>query len=68
MEQHLAFSVVNVYHYLADNFEDEIISVDSKAILDFTGKISSIETVSIMRKVGLHISQLRTLFLNYDIS
>ena len=60
-EKKLSPSVINVCHYLADNFEDEFMSTANDVDLIFSSHMSSTWNVSMMSGVGLNISQLRIL-------
>ena len=53
--------MINVCHYLADNFEDEFMSTANDVDLIFSSHMSSTWNVSMMSGVGLNISQLRIL-------
>ena len=54
-------STINVCRYLADNYEDEFISATGDSSLIFSGKMSAVETSSMMSDIGLNIFQLRFL-------
>ena len=52
-------STINLFRYLADNYEDEFISAAGDSSLTFSGQMSAVKTASMMSDVGLNISQLR---------
>ena len=49
-------STINVCRYVAENYEDEFITVAGDSGLTFSGQISAIETASMMSDIGLNIS------------
>lgn len=61
MKENLASNVVHLYHYIADNLEDEFISASGDACQNFASKISYVKTISMMSDIRLNISQLRIL-------
>ena len=54
--------MINLYHYLADNFEDIFTSAVGDVCLNFSSQMSYIDITSMMSYVGLNSSQLRILF------
>ena len=55
MEENSSSSVLNVYHYLANNHEDEFIPAANDIRLDFSSKISYIDTANTIINVELRI-------------
>ena len=47
----LSSSVINMCHYLADSFENEFRSTTGGTGLNFSGQISSVETVNLMSNI-----------------
>ena len=47
--------MVEVYHYLANNFKNEFMFTFDDAGLNFSDQILSVETSSIMSDIRLHI-------------
>ena len=54
-------SIINLCRYLIKNYEEEFITATGYSGLTFSGQMSAIKTASLMRDVGLNISQLRIL-------
>ena len=54
-------SIINMYRYLAEKYEDEFITTAGDSGLLFSGQISAVETTSMMNDIGLNISQLHIL-------
>ena len=49
-------STINVCRYLADNYEDELISAAGDSGLTFSDQMSAVETANLISDVGLNIS------------
>ena len=52
VEMFLSSNVIISCHYLANNFEDEFMSVAGDVGFNFSGQMSFVDTVSIMSDVG----------------
>ena len=61
LEKKLSSSMISLYHYLADNFEDEFMSTTGGTGLAFSNQMSSVENINMISDVGLNTSQLRIL-------
>ena len=48
--------MISLYHYLADNFEDEFMSTTGGTGLTFSNQMSSVENINMMSDVGLNTS------------
>ena len=58
---HYSSSIINICHYLAENYEDRFIPVVGDYSLTYSGKMSVVEATSITSDVGFNIFQLRIL-------
>ena len=53
--------MINLCHYIAECYEDELVSAVGDSGLTFPGSMSVIETTSMINDFGINISQLRIL-------
>ena len=60
-ENYFSPSIINLQHYLAENYEDEFISATDDSDLILSNQMSAVKTTSMVSGVGLNISQLRIL-------
>ena len=48
-------SLINLFHYIAEYYEDEFVSVAEVSGLTLSGSMSYIKTASVMNDVGINI-------------
>ena len=55
-DNYYSASIIHLYHYLAETYEDDFISATSDSGLTFSSQISAVETSSMMIDIRLNIS------------
>ena len=56
IEETISSSFINLWHYIAEYYEDEITSAASDSSLKFSGQMTAIEIMSMMNDVCIDIS------------
>ena len=56
VEGNISSSLINLCHYIAEYYKDELVSAAGSSGLPFSGSMSTIRPASVMNDVGINIS------------